>query len=83
MASLSRPPEWLPDLPEWVPYPYLVWFVAEGLVLALLGVLVRELAGPSFPGAVTLGDVVLFVGVSTAVLGSMAYFTLVSVRLYR
>lgn len=83
MDAPARLTERLPALPEWVPYPHLVWFVVEGLVLALLGTLVRDLVGPSVPAAVVLGNVVLFVGVSTAVLGGVAYFVLVSVRQYR
>ena len=75
-------PSWLPSLPEWVPYPYVVWFVVEGLVLGVLGTLVRDVLGPSAAWAVTLGNVVAFVGVSTAVLGAVAYLVLVSWRFY-
>lgn len=78
-----EPPSWLPDLPAWVPYPFLVWFVVEGAVLAVLGVLIRDLAGPVVGWALTLGNVLLFVGVSTVVLASVVYFFLLSVQLYR
>lgn len=77
-----EPPTWLPQLPEWVPYPFIVWFVIEGVVLAVLGVLLRDLVGPVSTTAVALGNVVAFVGVGTVVLGSMAYFVLVSLRFY-
>ena len=76
-------PAWLPDLPPWVPYPYLAWFVVEGVALAVLGLALRDLVGPSSPTAAALGAVVLFVGVSTVVLAGLAYFVLLSIRFYR
>lgn len=74
MAAFPR----LPDLPSWVPYPLVVWFVVEGVALGLVGFAVRDLLGPAVPGAVTVGNVVIFVGTLTAIGGTIAFLVLVA-----
>lgn len=68
---------WRPSLPDWVPYPRVAWFVTEGVAIGLVGLLVRELLS-SVQIAVTLGNIVFFVGSATALLGSLAYLVLLA-----
>lgn len=68
----------LPSLPEWVPYPHVVWFVVEGVVIGLIGLLVRDFLGPAVQALVALGNVLLFVGGASAVLGGLAWVVLVA-----
>ena len=72
MAWIER----LPTMPEWVPFPKVVWFVLEGIALGIVGVLVRDLLGPLFWGVTTLGNVVFFVGSATAMFGALAWVVL-------
>lgn len=71
---------YLPALPEWVPYPLVVWFVAEGMMLGLVGFLIRDYLGPSVQGLVTLGNVIFFVGSAAALFGGLAWVVLVALN---
>lgn len=73
MAELPSPP----SLPEWVPFPRVVWFVVEGAVIGLVGFLLRE-ALPGVESAVTVGNIAFFVGGVSALLGVVAYLVLVA-----
>jgi hypothetical protein len=73
-------PERMPSLPQWVPYPLVVWFVIEGLVLGVIGFLIRDYLGPLVEGLVTLGNVILFVGSVTAISGGLAWVILTAVN---
>lgn len=66
----------LPSLPDWVPYPRLVWFVVEGVLLGLVGLLIRESLGPHVQGLIVAGNVVYVVGGLTAVFGVAAWIVL-------
>lgn len=70
----------LPRLPEWVPYPLVVWFVLEGVVLGLVGFLIRDYLGPLVQGVVTLGNVIFFVGSAAALFGGLAWVVLVALN---
>lgn len=72
MSALDR----LPRLPDWVPFPKVVWFVIEGIALGILGFLVRDYLGPSMQGLTTLGNVIFFVGSATAIFGAVAWLVL-------
>lgn len=67
---------WLPPLPAWVPYPKVVWFVVEGVLLGLAGLVVRDGLGPALPALVIVGNVLLFVGAVTTGFGVVAYAAL-------
>ncbi len=71
--------EWverLPTMPPWVPFPNVVWFVIEGIALGVVGVLIRDLLGPSVQGLTTLGNIIFFVGSATAMFGIVAWVAL-------
>jgi hypothetical protein len=71
--------EWLdrlPSLPAWVPFPQVVWFVVEGVLLAAVGLLVRNALGPSVGGLVIVGNIVMLVGSLTALFGALAWLVL-------
>lgn len=68
---------WLPSLPDWVPFPRVVWFVVEGVVIGLAGLLLRESLEPH-QLAVTIGNIAFFVGTVTALLGIAAYLVLLA-----
>lgn len=70
----------LPMLPDWVPFPRLVWFVFEGLLLGVAGFLLRDAVGRSSEVLVTLGNVVIIVGFVTALIGTLAWVVLVAVN---
>lgn len=70
----------LPTLPDWVPFPRLVWFVFEGLLLGVAGFLLRDAVGRSSEVLVTLGNVVIIVGFVTALIGALAWVALVAVN---
>lgn len=72
--------ERLPALPEWVPYPLIVWFVIEGIALGLVGFLVRDYLGPYVAELVVLGNVVFFVGSVTALFGGLAWLVLTALN---
>ena len=72
MSWLDR----LPRLPDWVPFPKVVWFVFEGIAIAVVGVVIRDALGPSVQGLTTLGNVLFFVGSATALFGTLAWIVL-------
>lgn len=76
MSVLER----LPTLPAWVPFPRVVWFVVEGILLGLVGVLIRDYLGPQVSGLVTVGNVIFFVGAVTALFGAVAWVVLVALN---
>lgn len=71
--SASR---WRPSLPEWVQFPRVVWFVIEGIAVGTAGLLLREALAP-VQAAVIVGNIALFVGSTSALLGIVAYLVLV------
>jgi hypothetical protein len=70
----------LPNLPAWVPYPLVVWFVLEGIALGLAGFVIRDYLGPYVQALVTFGNVVFFVGSVTAIFGGLAWIILTLVN---
>ena len=72
--------EHLPSLPPWVPFPRVVWFVIEGILLGVVGFLIRDYLGPQVSGLVTLGNIVFFVGAVTALFGGLAWVVLVAIN---
>lgn len=76
MNALER----MPELPPWVPFPLVVWFVLEGVGLGLIGFLIRDYLGPHVAGLGTLGNVVFFVGSVTALFGGLAWIILAAVN---
>lgn len=70
---------WRPSLPPWVQFPRVAWFVVEGIVIGLAGLLLRgTLSG--IQTAVTLGNIAFFVGTTTALLGVVAYLVLAALN---
>lgn len=67
---------WRPNLPEWVQFPRVIWFVIEGIAVGTAGLLLREALAPA-QAAVTVGNIAFFVGGTTALLGIVAYLVLV------
>lgn len=70
---------WRPSLPDWVPFPRVAWFISEGVLIGLAGLVLRE-ALADVQLAVTLGNIAFVVGSVTALLGIVAYLVLVALN---